>query len=37
MLTFIRGLWDWYVVGTWLQLFPPKPDNEPGDDASAEG
>jgi hypothetical protein len=30
--TFLRGLWDWYVVQTWCDLFPPKSENTPGDD-----
>jgi len=31
--TFVRGLWDWYVVGTWYAIFPPKSENTPGNDA----
>lgn len=32
LLMFLRGLWDYYVVGTWLSVFPPKSENTPGDD-----
>jgi hypothetical protein len=31
IVTFIRGMWDYYVMGTFVYFFPPK--NE-GDESS---
>lgn len=25
-------MWNYYVLGTWYYLFPPKSENDPGDD-----
>jgi hypothetical protein len=31
--TFLRGLWDYYILGTWLEYFPSKSQRKQGDDA----
>ena len=32
LLTLIRGLWDYYVVGTWVTIFPPNNDPSENED-----
>lgn len=34
-MNFVKALWNYYVVGTWYYFFPPKSENDPGDEQSA--
>lgn len=29
-MNILKFLWNWYVVRTWVSLFPPKNDPEQG-------
>jgi hypothetical protein len=31
---FLRGLWNYYVIGTWYAIFTPKHEEIPGNDES---
>lgn len=37
VLQFVKGLWNYYVAGTWLVMFPPKNESEPGNEAKEDG
>lgn len=30
----VSWFWNWYVLGSWYYFFPPKSEDEPGDDAT---
>lgn len=31
-MNFIKAMWNYYVLGTWYYFFPPKSEDDPGDD-----
>lgn len=32
---FVKAMWNYYVLGTWYYFFPPKSENDPGDEGES--